>query len=203
MQRFGETSSTPAVQKTITLGCRNTWFPYGAHFCDPTDARTHDPSFRPTFNNSEMRSLLVHRIRYVMDGNYKEPLARLEVWLKPFCTMEALGSRNLTQNTLPVTMPMVSIADSFESVSKALRGFAAKQTRVSLGMYFVLASLLCHLLWKLYVRRRDNPRGLPYPPGPKPLPLIGNLFDFARENESAAYLGMAHKYGQTQLVLRV
>jgi hypothetical protein len=50
------------------------------------------------------------------------------------------------------------------------------------------------------VRRRNaqkkaNPHGLPYPPGPKPLPVLGNLFDLARENESQAYLRLAHKYG--------
>lgn len=90
---------------------------------------------------------------------------------------------------------MARVAYFFQSASDALRGFAANQTRTSLGMHSVLLSLFCHLLWKLYVRRRDNPRGVPHPPGPKPLPLIGNLFDFARENESAAYLNMAHKYG--------
>ncbi|KXN85117.1 O-methylsterigmatocystin oxidoreductase [Leucoagaricus sp. SymC.cos] len=90
---------------------------------------------------------------------------------------------------------MAHATDFFKSAANAIRGFSAIQTRTSLGMYSFLCSLLCHLLWKLYLRRRDNPRGLPYPPGPKPLPLIGNLFDFARENESAAYLGMAHKYG--------
>lgn len=68
--------------------------------------------------------------------------------------------------------------------------------RVPLGMYFFLLLLLSHFLWKWYIRRRDNPEGLPFPPGPKPLPVIGNMFDFAKENESAAYLGMAHKYGE-------
>jgi hypothetical protein len=90
---------------------------------------------------------------------------------------------------------MHSVVLFFQSASNALRGFATTQTPTSLGVHSFILSLFCHLLWKLYVRRRDNPRGLPYPPGPKRLPLIGNLFDFARENESAAYLGMAHKYG--------
>lgn len=107
-----------------------------------------------------------------------------------------------TSNARPslVTMPIVSATDTIQSASQALRGFLASQTRTSLGMYVFLLSLLSHLLWKLYVRRRDNPRGLPFPPGPKPLPLIGNMFDFARENESAAYLGMAHKYGEYENV---
>ncbi|KAJ3565313.1 hypothetical protein NP233_g7709 [Leucocoprinus birnbaumii] len=90
---------------------------------------------------------------------------------------------------------MAYAASFLQSAFDALRDFAATQTRTSLGVHSVLLSLFCHLSWKLYVRRRDNPRGLPYPPGPKPLPIIGNLFDFARENESAAYLGMAHEYG--------
>lgn len=107
-----------------------------------------------------------------------------------------------TSNARPslVTMPIVSATDTIQSASQTLRGFLASQTRTSLGMYVFLLSLLSHLLWKLYVRRRDNPRGLPFPPGPKPLPLIGNMFDFARENESAAYLGMAHKYGEYENV---
>lgn len=77
-----------------------------------------------------------------------------------------------------------------------LRGLVARQSRLSLGLYFISLSLLCHLLWKLCTPRRNNPEGLPFPPGPKPLPIVGNLFDFARENESAAYLGMARTYGE-------
>ncbi|KIK63931.1 hypothetical protein GYMLUDRAFT_161793 [Collybiopsis luxurians FD-317 M1] len=38
-------------------------------------------------------------------------------------------------------------------------------------------------------------RGLPTPPGPKPAPIIGNLFDIPREKESLAYNKMAKKYG--------
>ncbi|KAF8965476.1 cytochrome P450 [Flammula alnicola] len=45
------------------------------------------------------------------------------------------------------------------------------------------------------VERLANPRGLPYPPGPKPLPIIGNMLDIATNNESAAYQRLADKYG--------
>ncbi|EAU87054.2 O-methylsterigmatocystin oxidoreductase [Coprinopsis cinerea okayama7 len=44
-----------------------------------------------------------------------------------------------------------------------------------------------------------NPNRLPYPPGPKPRPVIGNLLDLARDNESSAYYDLAQKYGQPLL----
>ncbi|KIM43420.1 hypothetical protein M413DRAFT_18002 [Hebeloma cylindrosporum] len=36
---------------------------------------------------------------------------------------------------------------------------------------------------------------LPYPPGPKPFPIVGNMFDIARDKESAAYQKLADEYG--------
>ena len=48
----------------------------------------------------------------------------------------------------------------------------------------------------LFVRRRaERPHGLRYPPGPKPLPVIGNMLDIARENEAHAYQKLAREYG--------
>ncbi|XP_006456136.1 hypothetical protein AGABI2DRAFT_227934 [Agaricus bisporus var. bisporus H97] len=87
------------------------------------------------------------------------------------------------------------MVSTMNALLSATQDFVGRQTRVSLGMYFFLVLLLCNLLWKWWIRRRDNPKGLPFPPGPKRLPIIGNMLDFARENESAAYLGMAQKYG--------
>ena len=42
-------------------------------------------------------------------------------------------------------------------------------------------------------RRR---RGLPYPPGPRPLPIIGNLLDIPKESSWLAYAKFAKKYGR-------
>ena len=42
-------------------------------------------------------------------------------------------------------------------------------------------------------RRR---RGLPYPPGPRPLPIIGNLLDIPKESSWLAYAKFAKTYGR-------
>ncbi|KAG6888048.1 hypothetical protein C0995_010909 [Termitomyces sp. Mi166 len=61
-------------------------------------------------------------------------------------------------------------------------------------IWLALFALFC--LYKRYQdHQRANPNGLPYPPGPRPLPLLGNLFDLARKDEIAAYLRLYHKYG--------
>ena len=48
--------------------------------------------------------------------------------------------------------------------------------------------------WRVHTL--TNPRGLPYPPGPKPFPIVGNMFDIARDNQSAAYQKLADEYGE-------
>ena len=72
------------------------------------------------------------------------------------------------------------------------------QDGMSVSVKQLLAFFLFLFLFSIVRRRKEqkkaNPHGLPYPPGPKPLPVLGNLFDFIRENESQAYLRLAHKY---------
>ncbi|KAI0039781.1 cytochrome P450 [Auriscalpium vulgare] len=45
------------------------------------------------------------------------------------------------------------------------------------------------------VRQRQRRRGLSYPPGPKPLPIVGNLFDLPKENSWVVYAGWEKTYG--------
>jgi len=93
--------------------------------------------------------------------------------------------------------------DVFQSASDVFQAFALTKTLKYFGMHSLLLSLLVHLLWKFHVRRRNNPHNLPFPPGPKPLPLVGNIFDFPRENEGVAYLKMAQRYGQVSCMFHL
>ena len=43
------------------------------------------------------------------------------------------------------------------------------------GLY-ILAGL-CVFVYRITLRKRRNPAGLPYPPGPKGLPILGNILD--------------------------
>ncbi|KAJ2932209.1 hypothetical protein H1R20_g4906, partial [Candolleomyces eurysporus] len=47
----------------------------------------------------------------------------------------------------------------------------------------------------IVVRRKRNPRGLPLPPGPKGLPLLGNVFQFPQANPWEGYQKLCEEYG--------
>ncbi|KDQ55455.1 hypothetical protein JAAARDRAFT_180898 [Jaapia argillacea MUCL 33604] len=51
------------------------------------------------------------------------------------------------------------------------------------------------LSWSYFARKRGNTRGLPYPPGPKQLPIIGNARDIPQQSPWLTYTEWGKKYG--------
>jgi hypothetical protein len=68
-----------------------------------------------------------------------------------------------------------------------------------LDILVLVASLTAFLAIRDYQRRQ----GLPYPPGPRPLPLIGNLMDIPREFSWLTYTQLSKKYGMIYFTVRV
>ena len=64
---------------------------------------------------------------------------------------------------------------------------------LSLGVVFVL------FLRGFANRRRRNPRNLPLPPGPKGLPLLGNMLEFPQVLPWEGYAKLCEEYGKQVL----
>jgi hypothetical protein len=66
---------------------------------------------------------------------------------------------------------------------------------VSLMSALDILALLTSIAAFLAIRDYQRRRGLPYPPGPHPLPLIGNLLDIPKEFSWLAYARLSKKHG--------
>lgn len=59
----------------------------------------------------------------------------------------------------------------------------------------IILSVLLIVLWQYTKRTLTHPHNLPYPPGPKPLPLLGNLNDIPTGAQWVGYNELSKKYG--------
>jgi hypothetical protein len=59
----------------------------------------------------------------------------------------------------------------------------------------------CSLAAFLAIRNYRIRRGLPYPPGPRPLPILGNLLDIPKEFSWLSYMEHSKKYGTMSCLL--
>jgi len=63
------------------------------------------------------------------------------------------------------------------------------------GLSFIILFILVYV-WNLWAKRSTNNRRLPFPPGPRPLPIIGNLRDLpSEESQVATYFRWRKQYG--------
>jgi hypothetical protein len=69
------------------------------------------------------------------------------------------------------------------------------ETLRKLAVYVPVVGGLSVLAWKTLTKPKVNARGLPLPPGPKPLPLIGNLLDLPTGEVWKTYREWEKLYG--------
>ena len=67
--------------------------------------------------------------------------------------------------------------------------------QLSLGTAILSLALPAFLYILIAFRDHRRRRGLPYPPGPTSLPIIGNLLDIPKLSPWSAYADMSKKYG--------
>jgi hypothetical protein len=73
---------------------------------------------------------------------------------------------------------------------------------VSLMSTFDILVLVSSLVAFLAIRDHQRRRGLPYPPGPRPLPLIGNLLDIPKRFSWLPYLQFSKKHGKIYFTVK-
>ena len=83
------------------------------------------------------------------------------------------------------------------------------QTQYSFGLAFqravplvplqlVIVASIIFLVFSITQYIRRSKKQLPLPPGPRPLPIVGNLFDIPKVFSSPKYRDLSDKYGSFQ-----
>jgi hypothetical protein len=103
-----------------------------------------------------------------------------QIW--PGCSLTRLYNYNehVVYHTTPPTRAVV---------------MAAVSLVLTIDILVLVSSIAAFLAIRDYQKRQ----GLPYPPGPRPLPLIGNLFDVPKEFSWLTYARLSKKYGKDYL----
>ena len=73
---------------------------------------------------------------------------------------------------------------------------------LSLVLTIYILVLVSSIAAFLAIRDYQRRQGLPYPPGPRPLPLVGNLFDIPKEFSWLTYSRFSKKYGNVYFAIK-
>jgi hypothetical protein len=79
---------------------------------------------------------------------------------------------------------------------------AAIMPAVSLVLTIDILVFVSSIAAFLAFRDHQKRRGLPYPPGPRPLPLIGNLFDVPKEFSWLTFSRLSKKHGKVYFAIK-
>lgn len=60
---------------------------------------------------------------------------------------------------------------------------------------FLVLSVAVLFFKRTYEKHKINPQGLPYPPGPNPLPVIGNVLDIPKVTPWLTYARWGKQFG--------
>lgn len=66
---------------------------------------------------------------------------------------------------------------------------------IPLTLNFVAICIGIYILKSYISKRASNPSSLPYPPGPKPKPIVGSLLDLPKEESWKTYASWGKEYG--------
>jgi hypothetical protein len=135
------------------------------------------------------------------DGVWRSHAFRLQICTHIFLHSNSLASSNViyeatefwtsVSNTL--RSPWTDPSSRMNPSSTTLMSLAHIFTHYFTGLVVVI---LAHRVWHRHVSLRR----LPLPPGPKPLPLLGNLLDLPRKLEWLTYRAWNEQYGDVVYV---
>ena len=95
---------------------------------------------------------------------------------------------------LTAHFPINTICFSWAHPSAALP-CPSYMTRIDPAEPLVLVLLALIACFVLYARSRHDKAALPLPPGPKSLPIVGNLLDLPAKDQPLAFHALCEKYG--------
>lgn len=111
---------------------------------------------------------------------------------------------------IPFAIRPFSFRLSFQPIPKKPAASRTSQVRTMAFSHFLSSSIVVLVLYALW-RYATSSRRPPLPPGPKGLPLVGNLADLPSQNESNHLHWMKHRvygplssvvvFGQTLIII--